>query len=219
MAVDALMLEHAGREGDALWRFYGWTEPAITFGYSQKWPWVESQLPGFGGVSIRRITGGGIVDHRQDLTYALSIPAGHPFHRRQASDLYQELHQSLARMLASQGFPADLQPCRRGCNQPRSQASGICFQSPEPYDVIHPLSGIKIAGAAMKRTRSGLLVQGSLSPRAVPGLQAHDLESAFRGFLPEWLQLGSSSTLDAFAPSRIETLARRFATPEWNHRR
>lgn len=219
MAVDALMLEYAGTVGTPFWRFYGWSEPALTFGYSQKWEWIEKQLPGFPGVTIRRTTGGGLVDHRDDLTYALSIPAGHPFHRRQAAELYRELHQALAGILASLGFPAALYPCNRGCGQSPSPITGICFQAPEPHDVVHPASGLKIAGAAMKRTRSGLLVQGSLSRQALPGLGDESLQSAWREKLAEWLQLGPARPPDPFPAPRIESLANRFAQPAWNQRR
>lgn len=219
MATDALMLDHAGAEGTPFWRFYGWSEPALTFGYSQKWDWIRNQLPGFSGIAIRRTTGGGIVDHRHDLTYALSIPAGHPFHRREASYLYRELHQGIAGILASLGFPAVLHPCRRSCGESPSPATGICFQAPEPYDVVQSASSLKIAGAAMKRTRAGLLVQGSLSRQALPGLPDERLHEAFRGWLPEWLQLGPSQLADPFPPPRVESLANRFARPAWNQRR
>ena len=39
---------------------------------------------------------------------------------------------------------------------------GLCFVEPAKYDVI--LEGQKIAGAGQRRTRSGLLHQGTLQP-------------------------------------------------------
>ena len=219
MAIDTLMLESAGAEEAAFWRFYSWSEPAFTFGYSQKWAWVENQLTDFSGTAIRRTTGGGVVDHRDDLTYALSIPSVHPFHRQEASSLYRTLHQSLAEILLTLGFPAVLQPCDRSCRDLPPPARGICFLAPEPHDVVHPVSGLKIAGAAMKRTRSGLLVQGSLSRQALPGLQLQLLQSAFRDKLSEWLQLPSSRLAEPFPDTRIKSLASGFSRPQWNQRR
>jgi lipoate-protein ligase A len=42
-----------------------------------------------------------------------------------------------------------------------------CFESPAEFDLL--AHGRKIAGAAMRRTRNGLLLQGSL--REIPGLE------------------------------------------------
>ena len=41
-------------------------------------------------------------------------------------------------------------------------APGVCFQKAELYDVIDPTTGAKIAGAAQKRNKHGLLFQGSI---------------------------------------------------------
>ncbi len=64
MAIDATMLDFGGKMGQVMWRLYGWDEPAITFGYSQNWSWIQAYMHDFEGVCIRRTTGGGIVDHR-----------------------------------------------------------------------------------------------------------------------------------------------------------
>ena len=174
----------------AVWRVYGWTEQAITFGYSQEWGHVCAAMPGFAGVRIRRMTGGGIVDHRNDLTYALTIPNGHAAFRTPAMELYRQLHLRIADILMEYGIRAEVAPCPGKCGDavPARPAS-LCFKAPEPYDVIDPLSGAKIAGAAMKRNRTGLLIQGSLHRSLLGGLAASLFEDELGQRLALWLQL------------------------------
>ena len=61
MALDEALLQAAPRQGQAVLRFYGWTEPAASFGYFQKYAEIErlTQLCPL----VRRPTGGGLV-HR-----------------------------------------------------------------------------------------------------------------------------------------------------------
>ena len=61
MALDEALLENVSRLGKPVLRFYGWTEPAATFGYFQQFSEVERATPL--RPLIRRPTGGGIVPH------------------------------------------------------------------------------------------------------------------------------------------------------------
>ena len=74
MAVDQFLLERAQRY--PILRVYQWSEPSISFGYFHKLEEVELTYPPNGGLLnyVRRWTGGGIVDHRLDLTYTLVVP-------------------------------------------------------------------------------------------------------------------------------------------------
>ena len=82
MALDEALLESMPRLGRPVLRFYGWTEPAATFGYFQKYADVEraTHLRPL----IRRPTGGGIVPHNADWTYSLAFPPGHEWHSLKA---------------------------------------------------------------------------------------------------------------------------------------
>src|SRR5207244_711044 len=57
MALDEALLDHAARLATPVLRFYGWTEPAASFGYFQKYTDVEqtTRLRPL----VRRPTGGG----------------------------------------------------------------------------------------------------------------------------------------------------------------
>lgn len=180
MATDFLLLQRYPRAVPRF-RHYGWRGPAFTFGYSQKIAFVREALakvePPF--ELCRRATGGGIVDHRDDWTFALVIPRGHPLEELRATQSYREVHEALAAALRAQGIAAVTKPC---VDEPASDGAGagpagVCFQRAEIYDVVHERTGEKIAGAAQKRNKHGLLFQGSLwRPAAAAGGAAVDWE-------------------------------------------
>ena len=218
MAQDVAMLLHGSAEGVALCRLYGWNEPALTFGYSQRWADIEASTSGFHGVKIRRTSGGGIVDHCNDLTYAISLPASHPFHRAHAGSVYEGLHQLIANILKEMEFNSDLAPCKKLCGKGIQPGISICFEAPEPFDVIDSIHGRKQAGAAMKRTRSGLLIQGSLSLESLPGLDREKFEIVFGTSLEGWLIL-KRETGKPLPCSLILEERDRFSSSKWNRRR
>jgi len=59
----------------------------------------------------------------------------------------------------------------------RKAEAGQCFVGYEKFDVLW--RGLKIAGAAQRRTRDGLLIQGSVQPSAMPVKRA-DWENAIQ---------------------------------------
>jgi len=75
MALDEALLQSAPELGRPVLRFYGWLEPAATFGYSQRYAEIE-KLTALRPL-VRRPTGGGLVPHDADWTYSLVFPAGH----------------------------------------------------------------------------------------------------------------------------------------------
>ena len=71
MAADELLL---GRP-EAWLRFYGWSRPAVSFGYFDTQRMAARLFPGEGIEYIRRWTGGGIGDPRLGYTHTLTLPA------------------------------------------------------------------------------------------------------------------------------------------------
>lgn len=220
MAIDATMLEFGSTVGECMLRCYGWSEPSITFGYSQKWEWIQQQLAGFEGACIRRITGGGIVDHRHDLTYSLTIPPDHAFYRIPALELYRVVHAQIAEILMDNGVQADLAPCDSRCDgEEKPAGSGLCFTAPEPYDVIKPGTPVKLAGAAMKRNQRGVLVQGSLSMLAMPELERGTFA---KGFFHSLASVLEAEPVDFTGKLPVDILLKerdRFCSEQWNQKR
>jgi lipoate-protein ligase A len=170
MAVDFLLLQRypAARAAAPRFRHYEWRRPAFTFGYSQKIAFVREQLATMAGDDAagldvcRRPTGGGVVDHREDWTYALVIPRGHPLEELRAAQSYRSVHEALAEALRAQGVEAVVKLCETPLAESDASAVGVCFRRAEAFDVVHAPTGVKIAGAAQKRNKHGLLFQGSI---------------------------------------------------------
>jgi lipoate-protein ligase A len=154
MALDEALLEAVSRIGKPVLRFYGWTKPAATFGYFQKYADVERAT--LLRPLIRRPTGGGIVPHAADWTYSLAFPPGHEWHLLKAEESYRRVHEWIQSAFAKLKIETELAPfCKKS-------APGQCFVGHEKFDLLW--NGIKIAGAAQRRNQLGLLVQGSVQP-------------------------------------------------------
>jgi len=221
MALDFLLLQRYPQSLAPRFRHYTWQGPAFTFGYSQKIAFVRSQLPADTAFDLcRRPTGGGIVDHRHDWTYAFVLPRGHPLEELPAPQSYRTVHESLATALRLQGVPAGLQSASEAGKSAAASPptiAGVCFQRAECHDVIHEQTQRKIAGGAQKRNKHGLLFQGSIE-QAATGL-AVDWEKFREDFVAS---LAESSGLiveptpwPEFGDDEAERLAEHYSTPEW----
>ena len=161
MAIDEALLEHAAVPSI---RFYQWHSPALSFGYFGKFADVadysiERDL-------VRRWTGGGIVFHGDDLTYSIVIPASDEAFAESSMSIYEKIHRVLSDSLIELGQPAVV---AGGVDPGRTEAATRaaitdrgynCFAHPVRADVM--IDNRKIAGAAQRRTRRGLLQQGSI---------------------------------------------------------
>lgn len=209
MALDEALLEAMPRLQAPVLRFYGWTEPAATFGYFQKFSEVSATThlrP-----LIRRPTGGGIVPHDADWTYAVIFPAGHEWHSLKAEESYRRIHDWLRLAFAGLNVETELAPC---C---KKTLPGQCFIGHEKSDLLW--RGKKIAGAAQRRNQLGLLIQGSIQPPLVT-LKRVDFEAAMitvaeKQFGVRWggLQAG------AWNETAAKSAAEKFSQTSYNQKR
>jgi len=210
MALDEALLENVSRIGKPTLRFYGWTEPAATFGYFQKFSEVEratSLRP-----LIRRPTGGGIVPHDADWTYSFVVPPNHEWYALKAIESYRRIHEWIQHSFAKLKIETELAPC---C---KKSAPGQCFAGHEKFDLLW--RGKKIAGAAQRRNKFGLLIQGSVQPPPVKITRADwenaMLEVAREKFKVEWHEFSPEEKL----LSRAEKIAlEKYSQAGYNQRR
>jgi lipoate-protein ligase A len=211
MALDFLLLQRY--PGDAArFRHYSWRNPSATFGYSQKIAFVREQLGSGPRLDLcRRPTGGGIVDHREDWTYTLVVPRGHPLEDLRATQSYREVHACIAEALRAQGVAASLM------GEPGTAPPGICFQRAEIHDVIGGPNGAKIAGAAQKRNKRGLLFQGSIwRPAAGPGVDWDRFERDFGSGLASILGVEPvEAPWPELDEDEVSGLIENYSSPEW----
>ena len=227
MALDEALLENIARLGQPALRFYGWTEPAASFGHLQKYAAVESTTalrP-----LIRRPTGGGMVPHDADWTYSLAVPPGHAWYALAAIESYRRMHAWIQAAFATLGVATELAPAARkpvgaelnpsipGLSAIASATAEACFIGHEKFDLLW--RGKKVAGAAQRRNKCGLLIQGSVQPP--PTLARHEWEDAMlraatRSFGVNWVQALPDESLLRQAASLA---SEKFSQADYNRKR
>ena len=151
--------------------------------------------------------------HDSDWTYSLAFPLTHPWYSLRAEVSYERLHAWLRESFARLGVGAILAPC---CAK---EAPGQCFAGPEKFDLVW--EGRKIAGAAQRRTKWGLLIQGSIQrqPESVTRAAWEDAltRSGSEQWGIEWVPFVPSS--DTFELEVNSLLQARYSQPAFHHRR
>ncbi|HEV7868154.1 MAG TPA: hypothetical protein VGO90_10760 [Chthoniobacteraceae bacterium] len=149
MAMDEVLLRSATAP---LLRVYRWACPAVSFGYFGLLAEALRSAPE--REPIRRWTGGGIVLHGDDLTYTIIVPRSQRFCAEELRESYRIIHDVIATVLRESGARVQLST---GAGV---KASNSCFENAVEHDIV--ADGVKVAGAAQRRTRWGLLHQGSV---------------------------------------------------------
>jgi lipoate-protein ligase A len=210
MALDEALLEQAPQANRPLLRFYGWTQAAASFGYFQKIADIEraTHLRPL----VRRPTGGGLVPHDADWTYSVIVPPSHSWYALRASESYEQMHRWIQSAFGALGVSTELASC---C---RKEIAGQCFAGYEKSDVL--LLGRKIAGAAQRRTKAGLLIQGSIQPQP-PGVSRAEWQQAMCTSAElQWRARFKPFELPPLVLQRTQQLAaEKFSRDEFNRRR
>jgi hypothetical protein len=147
------------------------------------------------------------VPHDADWTYSLAFPPGHEWHSLKAEASYRRVHEWIKRAFATLNVATELAPIPNSELLTPNSAMG-CFAGHEKSDVLW--HGRKIAGAAQRRNKLGLLIQGSVQSRCIGiAIARTDWQKAMcdvgrAEFGAEW----SDFAPDAALRERAESLAR-----------
>ena len=158
MAIDEAILAVQKEQANPTLRFYGWAQPAFSFGYFQD---IASEVDidechAAGIELVKRMTGGGTVVHGWELTYTLVLPRG--VGEMGVSEAYQRIGKSLVKAFQKLGVPAQ---CYAADADTSQSAQNICLTNPAEYDVM--CNEKKLAGVSVRRNRDGILFQGYIS--------------------------------------------------------
>lgn len=200
MAIDEALLETSKFPTI---RFYRWDHDALSFGYFGRFDDVGSYAPNRD--LVRRWTGGGIVFHGEDLTYSIVIPASDPLFLESSMSIYEKIHNAIRAALVANGQSAQL--AANGA----PKISDSCFANPVRADVM--LNGHKVAGAAQRRTRRGLLQQGTIQGIDLGG----DFEKSFASQLSDHCLERTIDNPTLFHAQEIAD--QKYATAGWLRRR
>ena len=204
MAVDEWLLDTAVRP---VLRVYGWAGDWASLGYFGKIAEARGLFPDV--ALVRRWTGGGMVDHREDWTYTVVAPQDEPLAGWRGVESYRRLHAALAKTLTAEGIVARLSEGEG------KTGAALCFENPVNHDLLGA-DGQKLAGAGQRRSRCGLLHQGSVSRGGLDEGKSKRRAEDFAGRISaEW-------ELFRDTPSATEIADRaecRYVRDEWMSRR
>ncbi len=162
MSRDAQLLDSL--EEEPILHLYGWERPSATYGhFIDPAGYFDMEAIKRREISLaRRSTGGGIVFHIWDYAFSFLMPSSHPYFSTNTLDNYRFVNEIVLEVikklfliddcihLIADDFPAKGPSC-----------SHFCMARPTQYDVVY--KGVKIAGAAQRRTKKGYLHQGTIS--------------------------------------------------------
>ena len=212
MALDDALLRNARDHGFPVLRFYQWDRPAVSIGYVQK---ASAAPPGF--AFVRRPTGGGVVYHDHDFTYSVVLPAGHWLTGLDRTRSYDWINRSVREALQDVHIRASL--ADQNISHTVDRETMVCFRNPTKYDVL--LGQQKVAGSAQRRTRDGILHQGSLHFGGPLPLGREVLSEAMRGAFGRVLGVAFTpfEPSPEFLQAAEDLSVGQYATSTWSQRR
>lgn len=157
MALDECLLSAASMEPAFYLRVYSMAS-TFSIGRIQKYAALKpvfSEKPNY--TIVRRPTGGGLVQHHEDLVVTIVVPATDRHYEWKVMDLYAFLHQLFSQVLASLAIETLINASSKNCKPE------LCFESPSQFDLMNAEGSRKIVGSAIKKSRAGILIQSSLN--------------------------------------------------------
>lgn len=204
MAVDEWLLETAACP---VLRVYSWEGNWASLGYFGKIAEARLSFPELN--LVRRWTGGGIVDHRADWTYTLVAPQREMLAKLRGAESYRIVHEILNQLLDEEGIVSRMS---EGCEE---TGAGLCFENPVGHDLLG-VNGYKLAGAGQRRSKSGLLHQGSVAISGGNPLISRKRSENFASLLSQKWEVFTAQPDPADLAARVDC---RYARREWTERR
>ncbi len=157
MAVDEVLL--AGAAERPTLRLYAWDPPAVSLGCFQAFE--PARVPA-GAAVVRRITGGGAIRHRDELTFAIAAPIellGGPGRGVKAS--FEAVNRAIARGLGALGVAVEVeQEFEHEHEYERDEKAFLCYERRSVTDLV--VRGKKLVGSAQRRAGRSILQHGSI---------------------------------------------------------
>ncbi len=158
MVFDGELYGHF-KEGQAVFRIYGWEPVAVSAGFSQNIDEIiDTEKCREDGVdTVKRMTGGGALFHSGEITYSMAL-SGEIFKTMTARETYAVTTAFLIHFYRSLGL--DVSYWGANSSLEKNDSSGFCLAGREKYDIV--IDGKKIGGSAQKRRRGVIFQHGSI---------------------------------------------------------
>jgi len=153
-------------------RLYGWNPPALSLGRHQKAVEILdlARCRDDGVAVVRRVTGGGVIYHADELTYSLICAPGQIPPTSSIKDSFRVLTGFLLSFYRTLGLDAHYAADAAPQGTRLGERTAFCFAGRESFDVL--VNGCKIGGNAQRRLKEVIFQHGSipLLNRATTGL-------------------------------------------------
>jgi lipoate-protein ligase A len=213
MAIDELLLTESKKINAPILRFYFWDRPSVSIGYIQKY--IAAPQEGYS--IVRRPTGGGVVFHDIDFTYTVVVPTGHWIEKLNRVESYHIFHKAVIKALFGMGIKSSVVDFE---TKPKDRMTMQCFVAPTKYDVglDKKDDSSKIAGAAQRRTKNGILHQGSIVIDGIHGRENKLVLELTNAFEDEFnIKYEKFTPHSDFMKEAKELSINKYETEKWNN--
>lgn len=161
MALDEKIFNQYLLDGIPVLRVYGWSSPSFTYGFSQR---PEDSLDlskcAKDGIEVvKRITGGGVLFHQDEITYSFVCSKQDAGEAPSIFVSYRQICAFLVRFYESLGLKASF-AVESGSFKDKSTPHMFCSASNEKYDIV--INNKKIGGNAQKRRKQAVFQHGAI---------------------------------------------------------
>ena len=168
MEMDSDLLNKMDPSSRPILHIHRWKMPSCTYGYFfSKDKHLKKTREGMD--LARRPTGGGMVFHAFDISFAAILPLNFPGVTHVTLDNYKLINKAVLKAVKTflekkgdRSYDSLFSLLESEGKDPSSDARYFCMAKPTIYDVVLS-NGQKVAGAAQRRTKKALLHQGTIS--------------------------------------------------------
>lgn len=160
MALDEALLLNFSEKSRPVLRLYGWEPVMVSLGRFQKITGfldtekcAEKNIP-----IVRRITGGGMIYHHQELTYSIATTPEQLGVSRKPADAYRKICGFLLEFYRRLWLEADYAKNSDGFHF--GGRANFCYSANEQYDIV--INGRKIGGNAQRWLKHAVFQHGSI---------------------------------------------------------
>lgn len=220
MAFDETLLRsYTTHLSPPTFRVYGWDPAALSLGYSQD---ARKELGAAASDPfVRRITGGGIIKHGNELTYSLVCAKKDLGIPESVVSAYKAISLFLITFYKKLGLDAAFACDAAAPGEKFGIPSAFCFESKEKYDIV--IGGRKLGGSAQKRSRNVIFQHGSIPLASLKELLGRPVnapalsEVLVEAFIATFGMTAEKGRFSAAEESLFQDLkTRKYQSREWN---
>ena len=163
MAIDEALLRSFDPNSSApILRLYGWSPPALSLGrFQSAYQVLDLERCREDDVAVvRRITGGGVIYHADELTYSIVCAPGQIPPAASVKDSFRVLTGFLLDFYCRLGLDAVYAQDAAPKGTRLGERTAFCFAGRESFDIL--ANGCKIGGNAQRRMKGLIFQHGSI---------------------------------------------------------